>query len=53
MTRTDERWHFWILRTWWCCGLRWELLLSKRYPERYKYKGPTCPRCGATYDSPV
>jgi len=37
------------LRTWYCCGLQWELLLSSRYPKRYKYN-PRCSKCGKKYE---
>lgn len=35
----------WPLREWRCCGHLWQLLLSPRYPERYRWF-PICPRCG-------
>ena len=51
MTKADSlwshpngRWKF-RLRTWECCGLMWELFLSKNYPGRETW-GPTCPKCG-------
>lgn len=31
-------------RTWKCCGLQWDLLLSRLYPKRYSWK-PVCPIC--------
>jgi hypothetical protein len=33
------------VREWNCCGHLWQLLLSRRFPERYVWK-PTCPTCG-------
>ena len=35
----------WLLREWVCCGNLWQLLLSKRFPERYDWR-PVCPNCG-------
>jgi hypothetical protein len=34
----------WFMRIWKCCGHTWELLLSKRYPERWTWT-PICPDC--------
>jgi hypothetical protein len=34
-----------ILHTFSCCGLKWELLLWKRDPDRF-YWSPVCPTCG-------
>ena len=54
MTVKTENWQHpqvkkWImrLRTWECCGLMWELMLSYRWPEREKWN-PVCPTCGET-----
>src|SRR5262245_7991102 len=33
-----------------CCGLQWEILLSRRYPDRERT--PVCPQCGAGDMSP-
>ncbi len=33
------------LVTWDCCGNRYELILSRLYPERYEYT-PICEGCG-------
>ncbi len=27
-----------------CCGLIWQLILSRLYPARYHWR-PTCPKC--------
>lgn len=35
------------VKEWNCCGHQWQLLLSKRYPDRYKWN-PTCPDCKST-----
>lgn len=32
------------LRHWTCCGQVWELLLSRRYPERETWQ-PVCDKC--------
>ena len=44
MRLTESKYRHWMLRTWSCCGLRWELLMSKRFPNREDF-APTCPRC--------
>jgi hypothetical protein len=35
------------LKTWRCCGLLWEELLSARFPGRDGKRDPACPTCGA------
>jgi hypothetical protein len=40
----NEKYRF-RCREWFCCGHVWQLLLSRRYPEREVWK-PTCPTCG-------
>ena len=45
MKRKTSRFKHWILRTWTCCGQKWEILLSKSFPERDKW-APKCPKCG-------
>lgn len=54
MTVRTEQWQHpevkkWVfkLRIWECCGLEWQLLLSKRWPTRESWN-PTCPKCGET-----
>ena len=37
---------------WRCCGLIWQLLLSKNYPDRYNWN-PTCPKCGEIFDTHI
>jgi len=37
-------WKYWWLREWKCCGHKWEILLSNKFPERETFK-PVCPRC--------
>jgi len=32
---------------WRCCGLLWELIPSRKYPDRYHWN-PVCPKCGKT-----
>ena len=32
------------VREWECCGNLWQIILSKKFPERYKWR-PTCPNC--------
>lgn len=32
--------------SWDCCGDKWELFLSSKFPERYDW-APTCGKCGA------
>ena len=46
MFRTETTYRFWSLRIWRCCCLTWHLLLSPAYPERGRWRGPVCPRCG-------
>ncbi len=43
-----ERWWTgrWWCNEWRCCGLAWQILLSRLYPER-EYIRPICPNCGA------
>jgi hypothetical protein len=45
MTQTERRYRAWLLREWRCCGERWQLLLSARYPWRYGWR-PVCSTCG-------
>jgi hypothetical protein len=40
------------LKTWRCCGLLWEELLSARFPGRDGELDPVCPTCGAGDRSP-
>jgi hypothetical protein len=47
MTLKRSRFGYWELREWTCCGYLWQLLMSRRYPERYGW-APQCPRCGDT-----
>lgn len=42
----NGRWKFW-LATWECCGLEWQLFLSRNFPGRESW-GPICPTCGAS-----
>jgi hypothetical protein len=46
---TTQGWRF-VLVTHQCCGLRWEVLLSNRFPARGR--APVCPRCGGGDTSP-
>lgn len=46
MKRTLRPWRGFVLETYECCGRRWELLLSRRFPERYGLPAPHCPTCG-------
>ena len=39
-----KHWTF-TVKEWECCGHIWQLLLSKRYPERFNWM-PVCPTCG-------
>lgn len=49
MKLTISKFKFWVLKEWSCCDYLWQLLLSKKYPERYSWK-PTCPNCGKEGD---
>ncbi len=42
----------WWCREWCCCGLKWQILLSPRYPER-EWFFPTCSVCGQDGDWPL
>ena len=33
------------VREWRCCGMVWQLIMSRLYPDRYNWK-PICPVCG-------
>ena len=46
-----RQYRFWFVE-WSCCGHLWQLLLSKRYPERRTWV-PTCPICGLIGDTAV
>jgi len=48
MTRTQSRFRYWTFREWECCGLTWQLLMGKNWPDRWAWN-PVCPKCGGTY----
>jgi hypothetical protein len=58
MERTDERWQHpngrWTfrLRTFRCCGIEYEIFLSKNYPERETWTPGPCIKCGSVYKEP-
>jgi len=33
-----------LVREWHCCGLLWQLLLTRHFPARQTWR-PRCPRC--------
>jgi hypothetical protein len=37
-----------LVREWHCCGLVWQLCLSPRWPQRWRWH-PRCPRCHRRY----
>lgn len=43
--RTPDGRH--AVKEWRCCGLVWQLMLSRLYPGRQCWTGPVCPRCGS------
>lgn len=47
-THPSGKWKF-RLREWECCGQKWELLLSKKFPERENWN-PICKICGKEID---
>jgi DNA polymerase-1 len=49
MLKTDKKWKYWILREWFCCGQKWQLLLTPTFPQRNDWN-PICKRCNVECD---
>lgn len=47
MELIETKWKYWRMRIWSCCGFRWELLLSRKFPDRNNW-APVCSNCGST-----
>jgi len=51
LTHRSGKWTF-KAKEWSCCGYTWQLLLSRRYPDRYNWN-PVCPNCKSTINKEV